>query len=345
MLYGSAGGRPGLVGAVDQQAPDLLERDPADDLLDVDAAVAQRGPFLVGLGDLGLERDDALEPVVHLSHVATPSARAACCPASRRHSCTTVGRRRPAAAGRRDPARPTRLTRARERTGRPGRAAGGVHPRRPRRARPRRPTRSRCCSRWMRRARRRRAARAQRDGGRDRRRRRPRRRRGWCCSRASTARLRLLHQHDSRKGDELAGQPALRAALPVAPARAPGPGRGRRRRRCPRAEVEAYFAQPAARLPARRLGLAPVRGSWPSREELDAGVRGGGGALRRRTTCRAGRTGAASGSQPEMVEFWQGRPGRMHDRLVYRRGSGAAPTGWHVERPGAVTAGAEDPCE
>ena len=67
-LYGSAGGRPGLVVAVDQQSPDLLEGDPADDLLDVDAAVAQRGPFLVGLGDLGLERDDALEPVVYLSH-------------------------------------------------------------------------------------------------------------------------------------------------------------------------------------------------------------------------------------------------------------------------------------
>lgn len=31
---------------------------------------------------------------------------------------------------------------------------------------------------------------------------------------------------------------------------------------------------------------------------------------------------------PEAVEFWQGRPGRMHDRLVYRR----APDGWDVSR-------------
>ena len=66
-------GEPGLVGAVDQQAPDVLERDPPDDLLDVDPAVAQRGALLVGLGDLGLERDHALEPVVDLGHGNPPS--------------------------------------------------------------------------------------------------------------------------------------------------------------------------------------------------------------------------------------------------------------------------------
>ena len=32
--------------------------------------------------------------------------------------------------------------------------------------------------------------------------------------------------------------------------------------------------------------------------------------------------------RPEAVEFWQGRPGRMHDRLVYRRAEG----GWSTVR-------------
>ena len=35
--------------------------------------------------------------------------------------------------------------------------------------------------------------------------------------------------------------------------------------------------------------------------------------------------------RPETVEFWQGRPGRMHDRLRYRR-AGRAAGGWVVER-------------
>lgn len=33
--------------------------------------------------------------------------------------------------------------------------------------------------------------------------------------------------------------------------------------------------------------------------------------------------------RPEYFEFWQGQPGRLHDRLVYRRG---ASSGWRIER-------------
>ena len=56
------GGRQaGLEAAVDQQAPDLLVGDRADEFLDVDAAVAQRAALFVGLGDLGGEGDDAFE--------------------------------------------------------------------------------------------------------------------------------------------------------------------------------------------------------------------------------------------------------------------------------------------
>ena len=56
------GGRQaGLERAVDQQPPHLLERDLADELLDVDAAVAERAALAIGLGDFGGEGDDAFE--------------------------------------------------------------------------------------------------------------------------------------------------------------------------------------------------------------------------------------------------------------------------------------------
>jgi hypothetical protein len=53
--------QPGEEGAVHQQPPHLLERHRADQVLDVDPAVAERAAFLVRLGDLGRERDHALE--------------------------------------------------------------------------------------------------------------------------------------------------------------------------------------------------------------------------------------------------------------------------------------------
>ena len=66
---GSAGGRPGLNFAVDQQAPHVAVGHLADEVLDVDAAIAQRAAFLVRLGDLGLEGDDALEARLEVGHL------------------------------------------------------------------------------------------------------------------------------------------------------------------------------------------------------------------------------------------------------------------------------------
>ena len=47
---------------VDEQAPDPLVRVAADELLDVDASVAEDPSLAIGLRDLRLDRDDALEP-------------------------------------------------------------------------------------------------------------------------------------------------------------------------------------------------------------------------------------------------------------------------------------------
>ena len=61
----------GLVAAVNQEAPDLLERDSPDQVLDVDAAVAEGAAFLVRLGDLRLEGDYALEAGLDLAQTGS----------------------------------------------------------------------------------------------------------------------------------------------------------------------------------------------------------------------------------------------------------------------------------
>ena len=60
--------KPRLQRLVHEQPPHLFERHLADEVLDVHSAIAELSAFLVGLGDLRLEGDDAGEPWAEFSH-------------------------------------------------------------------------------------------------------------------------------------------------------------------------------------------------------------------------------------------------------------------------------------
>ena len=80
LRLGRAAG-PGSKAPSTSRPQTLLEGDRADEVLDVDAAVAQRAAVAVGLGDLGGEGDDALETRLDFAHLA--------------HFRSTVTRRKP----------------------------------------------------------------------------------------------------------------------------------------------------------------------------------------------------------------------------------------------------------
>ena len=135
----------------------------------------------------------------------------------------------------------------------------------------------------------------------------------------------LFTNHGSRKGQELAADPHCALLFPWHPlqrqVRIEGTARVLERE-----AVEAYHR---TRPRGAQLGAWASRQSQPvaSRDELTA-------AYDEMTARFEGQDVPVPDHwggyrvEPETVEFWQGRPGRMHDRLVYERDG----VGWRIQR-------------
>jgi pyridoxamine 5'-phosphate oxidase len=100
----------------------------------------------------------------------------------------------------------------------------------------------------------------------------------------------------------------------------------------PRADVEAYFS---SRPRGSQLGAAASHQSHvvADRAELDTAY--AAAEARYPDPAVAVPTPEEWGGyvvRPEVVEFWQGRTSRLHDRLVYRRSTIAGADGWLTER-------------
>jgi pyridoxamine 5'-phosphate oxidase len=130
----------------------------------------------------------------------------------------------------------------------------------------------------------------------------------------------------SRKGEELAAEPRCALHFPWHPlerqVRVEGPAS-----LVSREEVAGYFA---TRPRGAQLGAHASHQSHvvASREELDSAYARAGANYPDDVPVPDEWGGYRV--RPEVVEFWQGRPGRMHDRLVYRRASSG--DGWRTER-------------
>ena len=127
----------------------------------------------------------------------------------------------------------------------------------------------------------------------------------------------------SRKGTELAGNPRCALLFPwhvlERQVRVDGVATP-----LPRPDVEAYFA---TRPRGSKLGAwASHQSRVTTKEELEGAYEEAD--LRYPDEVPVPDEWGGYRVRPDAVEFWQGRPGRMHDRLRYRR----QPDGWVTER-------------
>ncbi len=131
--------------------------------------------------------------------------------------------------------------------------------------------------------------------------------------------------YGSRKGRDLADNPRAALTFRWAPLERQVCVVGRARRTTAK-ESDAWWAlRPYA---ARLTALAsPQSGVIPSRDWLEEKVAALAAEYAGRDVPRPGRWGGVR-VLPDTVEFWQGRPNRMHDRLVYERHRG----GWTTAR-------------
>ncbi|WP_395695977.1 pyridoxamine 5'-phosphate oxidase [Nocardioides sp.] len=127
----------------------------------------------------------------------------------------------------------------------------------------------------------------------------------------------------SRKGEELAANPRCALLFPWHPlerqVRVEGVATP-----LPRPDVEAYFAK---RPRGSRLGAwASPQSRVTTKEELAGAYEEA--EIRYPDEVPVPEQWGGYVVRPHVVEFWQGRPGRMHDRLVYRH----VTDGWVTER-------------
>lgn len=136
--------------------------------------------------------------------------------------------------------------------------------------------------------------------------------------------------YDSAKGRDLAARPYAAAVLAWVPLERQVRFTGTVER-VSRAETEAYFA---TRPRGAQLGAwaSPQSQVVASRAELDAGERA---VVERFAGHEVPAPEHWGGFRvvPDAVEFWQGRPDRLHDRLRYRRGDRGGQA-WLLERLG-----------